>query len=291
MNFVSSDRLVSRIKTTYLKSFSAAGLIVEDDFYLWIKDCLHELGLGAMIPATSILTVDRYKATIPKDLVEFYSIHRLTAHSPRPPQRHFQNASTWYLDTTVCDYSRKKCCGIEEEGVKVTFSTYFEESEQCYQYKKAGLLRYIPNRGTHFIGDKCHKSSPCSGNKYQHLFHPNVHEREFHISGNHFQFNFTDEEIYLQYHAFPLDDGLPMIPDVPQLQTYIQDTIIYNVLYVLWLNSDAPDLERKKADAERKMIESKSNAISWIKLPSFKTILAYKQHQTSNFAPFERFYL
>lgn len=287
VKFVSSDALISRIKTQYLKSFNATGMINSDDFYYWIKECLYDLGLSAMQPAELIMTVDRYKAEIPKELVEFYSITRLTATERRPPKRHLQHTSAWYLETSVCDYQRKKCCDIEEEGDKIVFRTYFEEQEQCYNYCKTGLLKYIPNRGIHGLG-KCHQYSPCIGNKNQHRFHPNHQEIEFHQDEFYFHFGFTDEEVLLKYHAFPLEDGLPMIPSEPVIQRYIQDKIIAEVLRIFYINSTFPDIERRKMDAERTAMNSRSEAISFVKLPKFSTLLAYKQHQISNFAYFER---
>ena len=287
MKFVSSDQLVSRVKTQYLKSFNSAGLINVDDFYYWIKECLYDLGLSVMQPAESIVHVDRYKSQIPIDLVEFYSITRMTAHDHRPPKRHLQHTSAWFMETSICDYERRKCCNIEEEGDKIVFRTYFEESEQCYTYCKTGLLKYIPNRGIHGL-DKCHKYSPCIGNKNAHRFHPNHQEIEFHQDEHYFHFGFTDEEVLLKYHAFPLEDGLPMIPNEPVIQSYIQDKLISESMRIFYLNSSVPDIERRKIDSERTMMESRARAISYVKLPRFSTLLAYKQHQIGNFQYFER---
>ena len=282
LKFVNSKSLVSRVKES-LHSYNSAGLIDEGKFYYWIKEALYDLGLNVMQPANIIVPVNKYKVALPDDLIEFYSIHRLNAHQ-EIKRLNKQSDVSWYIETGICDYQKKKCCEIESEGTVVRQKIYLEDKVQhTNSFNKVGLLRYVPNNV--WLKDRCNKFSPYKNSKTTYY----NKEQDFNCDDSYFYFNFTDDYILLQYHAFPTDeDGLPLVPDNPIVQKFIEKKISYELLCLFYMNSDVPDMVNKLALAEKQYTIARSDAEFWNKLPSFKELVAYKQSQISNFQAFER---
>lgn len=275
VKFQNSSSLIGRVKEA-LHSYDSAGLIDEGKFYYWIKEALGDLGLDVMQKAEAVLNVERYKLAIPLDMVDFYSIERCTSLSNKSPQLHKQGELTWYIETDKCEYQRKKCCDIEEEGEKITQRVYINSVPFQYNYKKEGLLRYNP-RGS-VKRDICSNNSPCRGAKSGN---------DFYFDGSYFYFNFDEDSVFIKYYVFPTEDGLPMIPTETIIQRFLEKKLIFELLKSFWMNSDSPDLLTKMQWAEKELTVAYSDAKHYTKIPSFKELLAWKQSQTSNFSPYE----
>src|SRR5690606_37555085 len=69
----------------------------------------------------------------------------------------------------------------------------------------------------------------CTDNNYNAFNNSDI---TFTIQNGRIYTNFASGAVYMNYHAFPLDDetGLPLIPDIPKIEMAIEAFIKYNIV-------------------------------------------------------------
>lgn len=280
VDFVSSEALIGAVQEE-LSSFDSAGLIDTGLFYRKIKKALNDLGLSATLPAEVILYPEHFKAQLPEDLVDWYALYRLKAQSPRTQRRILSDVQV-YRETEQLCLQKTRCCELDVSGTFIREKIVREVGTEENHYHNIGLLEYVP-RGPFRPGGLCHLKSPCRWFRSSHQFSDSAH---------YFHFNFQEDPVLLQYHAMPMEQGVPMVPSEPRVQHFLEKLLIYESLRKIYYNGEVNDLERRIQLAKSELDVAYADALNWAKTPSFKTLLAYSMqlHRQSVFTPYEYTY-
>lgn len=252
MNFISSERLVSRV-VKQLNSYQSAGLLDEGDFYRWIKEILVTLNIPAFSEVHKIVSVEDGEALVPEDL------HRLDTlwyyeecKENRKPELHLQNQVRSRIHTKECIDPCGNPCEIEEDP-NILVVKYFVQDEG-YRYKR------FKNKEQLFV--KNYKKDPCDDEVKNVI-----------MNNGKFHFNFDEGTVYIKYQTILLDDdGLPMIPDEVKIEQAIEDYIVYRFFQESYYNNYFDALQRMQY-SEQKYLLSFGKALSFTKLPTVQSML------------------
>ena len=291
--FKSSSYLFSRVKRM-LQSYDLANKIDEGEFPQYVKEILKRLGMGVFRETQAIIKVHNYKASLPDDYDQLYSIYRCRDEHSKD-EVHDQGGFKFVTDVTrqfildtggceidVCENNKKL---IEEVNIK----TYVIEEKSVHNmvFNDVTPLRLSPNVG---------KQNSESTHQLPRISTPKIDEVT--IDGKHIHVNFEKDFIYMKYYGFPIDeDGQIQIPDIQQVEDTIFWYIIYNLLLSFWFDSSVPDIQNKWQKAEQEYEKAFAEAKYYLKLPSFaqmvdalrktrsqnKLVYLTSQHTNTNF--------
>lgn len=260
MVFVSAKPLYTRVREM-LKSFDASGLIDEGMFHDYTKYLLDYWGVGAYRPHTAVREIKNFVGALPANFSVIYAgyfLHPTSAHG----QRHWVGGSNIVIEKEVSgDCGGITPCEEVEEDCSIVVNTYLDNTKNTMRFANPQLLRLSPQTPHQFVDDHCLSlASRC--------------EKEFYIDRNRgrIQTNFNGW-MMLEYYGFPIEEntGLPAIPEDEILQNAIYYYIIKRCLEQWWLNSTVPDMERKLAYFTQLSDSAMADAISYVKLPSFRS--------------------
>ncbi|GAB3975785.1 hypothetical protein GCM10028806_34120 [Spirosoma terrae] len=136
------------------------------------------------------------------------------------------------------------------------------------------LLRYIPPSRARQVSHQAernsqiHRQSPCRSHHYH---------RQFTEDGHYFRFDFTDSYVLVQGWGTPRHNGSILVPAEPILTDYLEKFLIYQTLKDLYINAEVNDLERRLDLAKRDYELAEAVATNYLKTPSFKQLLAWKE--------------
>lgn len=266
LTFKSTDTLFSRVRKR-LKSFNAAGLIDEGDFYYWIKEVIEKLGVSVYQEQKAVLDVVNFKTSLPDNFSYLYAAYKCTPSISDGSKNTLypQTGFVFYTEETHQPYVKCKSCYAAKidyvEGDKITIRTYLEGQPSVLNFSSPVLLKLSKN-SKGICDDKC-----------KNLFSTCVHEIT--IDNGVIYTNFDNDSIYMEYYGLAIDpeSGLPMIPDNTFIEKAIEDYLIYQIFEALWFNGDAPDMDKKYQVAKMNYEESLKTALYWVKLPSFQTVI------------------
>ena len=154
-------------------------------------------------------------------------------------------------------------CGGQGDKIiqKIRIKRYVNDTAHSdYEYHHPRLLKLSPN-----VKSKCVED--CVNFSYHH--HCHRHD-EITITNGTILTNFNDGHIYMQYYAFPYDeDGLPMIPDVLEVEKAVEWYIKSQILLNFWFADDVANVQTKwqKAEVEAEKWMAEARYIG--RLPSF----------------------
>ena len=252
LTFKSSEQLIARVEST-LDSFKASGLLDSGDFYRWTKEILSRLNIPAYNAVYSMQVVDNYKIAKPDDMSAIWSAWRYDEEGGTSTfvEKQIENRFTYFSTT-------ESLCKTDECDVDCN-SKMYEENGNI-------IINKLYLKGTSITKKYCNptriKIKNHKGNWDGHS------EHEASVDTNYIHFNFKNGYVYLQYYAFEVDEnGLPMIPDVVQIEDAIETYIIYKFFLKQYYNNTfdvSQRLQVSKDLADRAF----SNAVSWVKLPA-----------------------
>lgn len=263
-NFISTKNLFSKIKREW-KSFGAANLLDENDFYEHVDWVLRELGISAFKEEEAILIVKNNKALLPEDFSLLYSAYKCCLEDGDVMDAHLQNKTVLYNDIT-CDIISKRsgceleCCGGEQILQRITTRQYLKEGCLTRSYSVKHLLKLSPN------------VKPLCVDSCLNLFQTS--EDEITINNREILTNFCNGDIYIKYYAFPTDeDGLPMLPNIHKVIKAVEWYIKWQILLNLWITDDLKDSQNKWAKAEQEYNKALAEARFELKMPTFNYLL------------------
>lgn len=267
LNFKSAEYIYSKIKREF-KSFDGVNLIDDADFPLYTAEVLKELGVSSFKEEEAVLFVKNGQACLPSDFMYIHAAYKVTPFSSdHGDGRHFQNQIVLENDVTCETLSRQNKCLIDCQCTdklieKVTIRQYVNDSCSTYCYSSPTLLKLGPNVKQH-LG----KDSP-------NIFATSMDEIS--INDRKIFTNFNDGDVYLQYYAFPLDEnGMPMIPDLIQVEKAVEWFIKYQILLNFWMVDDIANAQAKWGKAEQIYLQWLAEARYINKLPSFAGMVNY----------------
>ena len=260
MIFVSPQSLINKVRSN-LKSFDAAGLIDEGDFYDWIKYILTYLNVSSYCPQMAIMELRNKKAALPSNFAYVYAGYELQPVT-KLGNSHLIGGSIITIEKEVtgnCE-TITPCTELEEDCVINT--KYFVEGSNM-KFANPRLIRLSPQVSHVMVDGECLSLSSNS-------------RKEFFISRNSktITTNF-DGWFMFMYYGFPVEEetGLPAIPENEIIQEAIEYYLMKRIMELWWLNSSAPDLERRLAAVTNTFDEKMGDAKLWVQTPSFQTLL------------------
>lgn len=276
MNFKSSGELIGRVEET-LNSFKASGLLDSGQFYRWIKEVLMKLNIPNDSPTTALLKVNNGKILVPDDLHFIWAIWNCSCNTTpsfnldlqRTEAYQYYRTDQLYCKTDECE---KDCTSklYEENGELMVTKYYLQTPREQTKYVKSNLIK-IKNSVIKCVENNIHQPT----------------QLEASISKDRISFNFQEGYVYLQYYGFQKDEaGLPLIPDIVQIEEAIEAHIIAQFFLQQYYNNTLDAIQRyqlAKSEAEIKFY----NASIWRKLPTVNKTLEAIKRNSKRFSRFE----
>lgn len=262
--FKSAEYIYAKIKREF-KSFGGVNLIDDADFPLYTAEVLKRLGVSAYKEEDALLKVKHGKAKLPDDFMYLYSAYLCGNCTFNSTAKNFQTETLFENDITCEVLKRSKECTMEfdcaTQGDKIIerirIKQYIHDQWDTYEYDRPRLLSLSPN-----VKDRC--TEDCLN-----FFRHNCKD-EITIDNKRILANFDEGTIYMQYYAFPQDEeGLPMIPDVIEIEKAVEWYIKNQILLNFWFSDDLTNAQNKWQKAEQEFEKWFAEAKYICKLPSF----------------------
>lgn len=270
-NFKTTEVLFSRILEDFA-SFTQAQLIDEGMFYKDVKYVLALLGIMWYRDAEYVIEVNNYKGCLPSDfklLDAAYSCEATIVDTPQPDGLVMQQLTFDHYPSTQPDWHdmscNGQCGGACAQPTDLIFNrhvlTLVKRGNFMCQYHTPKLLK-LGN-----VNTKRHCTKGCA-NVYS------VESDTITIQNGHIYTNFKEGNVFIRYHAFPLDEetGLPLIPDDPIIEKCIEMYIKASIIRNLWTNGDA-DVQQQVRYYDDLADKAMGEAKYLTKLPSFQTMV------------------
>ena len=282
LSFKSTDSLFGRVRRK-LKSYDAAGLIDEGDFYYWIKEIIEKLGVSVYEEHQVMLPICDFSTPLPDNFSYLYAAYKCSPSTGSADSKQTiypQTGFVFYTEETYQPYTKLKNCYAAKinyvEGEKVTIRTYMEGQPYMFNYTAPQLLQLTKN-AKGMCDEKC-----------KNLFARCPHEIT--IDKGYLYTNFKNDSIYMEYFGMPIDleSGLPMIPDNTFIEKAIEDYLIYQTLETMWFNGGANDIDKRYQVAKFNYEESLKSALFYVKLPTFQTAINKIRFDRKNLRVYEQ---
>ena len=267
-NFKSAEYVYSKIKREF-KTYGGVNLLDDTDFPLYTAEVLKKLGAATFKEEDAFIKVKDGKAKLPDDFMYLYAAYKCGHGSGETKSKNFQNEDLFEHDITCEIVKRSAACTMEFDCggqgdkiiQKIRIKRYVNDTAHSdYEYHHPRLLKLSPN-----VKSKC--VDDCVN--FSHHHHCHKHD-EITITNGTILTNFNDGHIYMQYYAFPYDeDGLPMIPDVLEVEKAVEWYIKSQILLNFWFADDVANVQTKwqKAEVEAEKWMAEARYIG--RLPSF----------------------
>ena len=259
MIFKSSEQLIERVKES-LHSYQASGQLDQGLFYRWIKEILAKLNVPAYSVAHKILDIEDGKVLIPDDVYQIWALYRYEETSEKVRTYYKEETTTRRIEGTTCYDQCSDPCDIQKECDSLIVTKETTDHFQTRTYSDGALLSL-----KNYKLERCDSESPSIHNKSS---------LEATMDNNYFYFNFDSGSIYLQYFRMMMEDGLPMIPDVVQIEQAIEYYIMYKFVQSLYINGEGDAIQRMQ------ILQQEYNfhygvARSWVKLPTARSLIEH----------------
>lgn len=277
MNFKKCDQLIARVEKA-LHSYLAAGMLDRGDFYRWIKEIITKLNVPAYSPVHRIQNIEEGKLIIPDDVYQIWALYKYDAI---PKTKKLQEITPEFETETIQRYECYNECSdpcdvhhIEHKYNTMIVKHYIDNSWWENTYEQGNLLQL-----KNYKIDICDKDGPSFKIK---------NDLQVTMDNNYFYFNFDEGAIYLQYYKIMLDeDGLPMIPDVTQIEQAIEYYIMYKFLQQVYINGEENVLQRMQF-MRLEYDNYYRIAANWVRLPTAKSLIEYGKLLRNKYKVFER---
>lgn len=262
--FKSAEYIYTKIKRQWA-SFDSVNILDDTDFPLYTAEVLQSLGMGVLKESDAFLPIKDDKAKLPDDFKLLHAAYKCSGCKVESVRKNLQNTQIFENNVTKELINRHDKCEIQCECTdeiieKITIRQYVNDCAESYSYSNVGLLRLSPNVRK-YCADNCANINSSSSD-------------EITINNKHIITNFQDGDIYIQYYAFPKDDnGIPMIPDVIQVERAVEWYIKWQVMLNYWLVDELQNAQTKWQKAEQMYTEAFAEAKYLNKLPGFQTMI------------------
>lgn len=278
MYFKKCDELVDRVEK-FLDSYSAAGMLDRGDFYRWIKEILTKLNVPAYSPVHRVENIEDGKLAIPDDVYQIWALYKYKSipktkklNEIYPPEAETETISKYECYNECHDPCTVR--HIEHKYNTMIIKHYLDNSWWESSYQEGSLLQLKP-----YKLEICDKDSVSLKVKSG---------LQVTTDNNYFYFNFDEGAIYLQYYKLMLDeDGLPMIPDVTQIEQAIEYYIMYKSLQKIYINGEENVVQRMDFLKNEYDMHFRI-ASSWVRLPTAKSLIEYGKLLRNKYNIFER---
>lgn len=260
MNFKSPDQLIARV-SALLDSFQVSGLLDEGEFYRLIKEVLTTLNISSYSPVHIIEEIEGNSMPVPSDMYQLWGIWRYEGKEiPSVKKKNLQAVNRFTVTKECYDNCGDVCEPEPCDNDRNMIIKYWHEGEYIPERK---YLRKKLLTVKNFKVNSCADKSP---SKYCQT------EDQVTTDGKNFYFNFSGGAIYLQYYKLETDNqGLPMIPDVTQIERAIETYIIYRFFQKMYYNN-VVDAQQRMREAQQDYLFAMGQAEKWVRLPSFKSM-------------------
>lgn len=274
--FVSPSELVTRVRSQ-LKSFDAAGQIDEGDFYDWIAYVSSYLNIAGWNPQTAVIDLHNMKGPLPGNFASVFAGYELTCNSPKTPKGYLGGTIITVEKTTIGGCEPLPPCQEVEEDCKIQTKYFLNGQEETTHYDRPKLLKISSQMNYAF----CDENSPSWRSDHHHEF-VIMRGRRLIMT------NFSGTMLLMYYGiAIDADTGLPAVPEEPVLQMVIEKYIIKRIMEEWWYNNSVPDMERRLAHATKEYDEAMIDARSFLKTPSFQTLMQLSYSRRSSLDRFQ----
>lgn len=297
-NLVSSERLMARIQDE-LSTYSANGLLDTGRLYSQLKWFATNLGLAVYGYDELVINLNNYRAELP---CNFYLLDSawLCENNWRNSGQfdgcgtgadgqvlNFQAKSQVYTERICEDVINPGNCSLSPTANSI----YPVSVNACVQDKvlnRTTTREYVAsnpnneyNRTWHNprllrLNNKKSIRQMCSGRCANMFSH---YPEEISISmqnGSYYLYSTLQHPtIYIKYYAYPIDaeSGLPLVPEDAILQEALYWHLVHYFIQGLFINGEDNNLENKLKYLTQKREESLGAALSYIKLPSYNTMI------------------
>lgn len=278
MNFKSAKPLIDRVAKE-LASYVDAGYLDTGDFYRYIKEMLAELNIPAFSPVHSIVNLNgNYKVKVPDDMYQIWSVWRYKCATTQTDDvDHYQGQSKWLVFKNSCEDKVSDCPLIYKESESIiTTKWYIRESGETvsYKYKADGPIKL-----QNFKLNDCSDGSPILKVKDS----ANIAS----MDSNYFYFNFTEGSVYMQYFTMMKDEfGVPMIPDIVQIERAVENYIIYRSFRQLYYDTTLDVVNRMQL-AKLEDQQTFDKAKTYVKFPTFQEVINIGRSAKGKYKMFE----
>jgi hypothetical protein len=273
--FISASQTFSDVKQM-LSSYDSAGLISDSDLFRFTRYVVNQFGTYSTRQKSILIPIVGHKAQLPEDFSLVYAVYlcsldcneqggvsRYKGYYGNNPVTY--TLKDWYQSTCYdkCDV----CFDGTEHYITRTIEKEFEGESTCKLNSRVPLS--IDKSITKQKCDSCCINLSCKC------------EYSFHIIDQTIYTNFEEGYINLEYYALPVDEeGYPLIIDEPILEQAVEDYLIFKCFQKIYYNGDADVLQRVQY-SEAKYKESLKEAIFFVKLPTWKSMVDYAKKRNN----------
>lgn len=245
-NFISSEPIITEVKQE-LKTYFEAGAVSEILIPTFIDQALRKLRVLVYKPEEAVVSFTNFKSELPYDfaLLDYALVYNSEVlWSPGV------NSMTgyWYkgIDCSSCNN-----CGEKDE-------IYETISVPGPGFK---IVMKEPKWIRVYHGSKALCTENCENLKAQSEDIIQIHNNK-HLSSN-----FESGCVYIRYYARPMDDdGIPMIPEIYEVEEYIKAYLKFKIFELLW---------HSVVDESQRQVEAKFNYYRNDQLAKLQAALGY----------------
>ncbi len=275
--FKSASEMYSKVKR-FLSSYNAANLIDEGEFPIYINEVLRSLGVGVYKESDAVLNVNNFKAPLPANFSILYAAYKVTpvfegkdfVHQQGNPISVYNDVTWEVLDSGKnCDIN---CVANSDNKIleRITVRQYVKEENVIMNFTSPILLSLSPNVKRNKCTDDCQNilgTSPF----------------EITIDDGFLLTNFNKDCVYIKYYELAKDEnGVPLIPDIKEVEKTIEWYIIYQLMLKWFINGEVPDLQNRWQLAEAEYNKYFAEAKFINRLPSFQNMINTVRRQRSS---------
>lgn len=274
IEFIDSKTLVNKILED-LDSYNNAGFIDSGRMYKWINQEINYLNLPGYSPMKSIVRLEDSIWRKPNGFRNLWAMWKINPCGIVSEAEEFPkqvNAYSLYTEATCYDVD--ECTGdIEEKG----------QHMMVRQYER-GVETYMEFCSREPLSIKTAPDVPCtfkdSFRYYSSMFQ--VYEKK-----THFEFNFKDEHIYVEYFGHLIDNkGLPLVPNEEVLERAIDSFLKFKFFEYLWTNQLGDYLQRMQHyQLEYRLAHDL--AVDWLKTPTFLDTIEFMRKRKDRYNKFD----
>ena len=214
INYISSESLVAEVKQE-LKTYFEAGAISEILIPTFIDQALRKLRVLALKPEEAVLHFTNYKSELPCD---FVLLDRAMMYDHEVEWSAGVNSlqGYWYKSIDCVDCSS---CNTKEE----TYETITVPGTGFKLIMKQPKWIRVYHASKQYCTEGCENLSVSSSNVLQIYNNSKVSS------------TFETGCVYIRYFSRPVDDdGIPLIPEILEVEEYIKSYLKYKFFEMLW---------------------------------------------------------
>lgn len=290
-NLIPPDRILARIEED-LSAYGANGILDVGKLYSEVNLFSQRLGLAVYEMNEAVIKVQDYKAELP---CNFYLLDSawLCDTNTASFSDNLQHSYQYYVEQTCRTIEQGDCpppnptgvsistCGNERVLGEVTIKEYVGGQDNIkVTWRNPVLLTLNNNKNIRNICAKdCKNIFAHSGGDINIIKQGDAY----------FLYSTLKEAvIYVKYYVYPIDTEtkLPLVPDNAILENALYYRLVKKTLEQWFLNSDV-DVTQKLQYFSQQADLTWREALSYVKTPSFNTMVRVVNRMRHRFAPYE----